>query len=163
MTFTLFEKMFILDEGLKLLPYKCPANKWTIGIGRNIEDNPIPGYSFEQLQEGITKEFALEIFHKDISSRYQIARQHDWFNKLNEARQAVILNILYIRPAAIREWIKYKPELVLAIEEGRFRGAAKLMRTLKIARQLKNRFFRLTGQFESGVWHKEYQEFIPKY
>lgn len=28
----------ILHEGLKLKPYKCPANKWTIGVGRNLED-----------------------------------------------------------------------------------------------------------------------------
>lgn len=29
------------DEGVKLKPYLCPAGKWTIGTGRNIEDNGI--------------------------------------------------------------------------------------------------------------------------
>jgi len=29
------------NEGLRLKPYRCSANKWTIGFGRNIEDNGI--------------------------------------------------------------------------------------------------------------------------
>lgn len=29
------------DEGLELKPYKCTENKWTIGIGRNLEDTGI--------------------------------------------------------------------------------------------------------------------------
>lgn len=158
MTFTLFEKMFILDEGLTLKPYKCPAGKLTVGIGRNLESNPIHGYNNE---DKLTVKQVMDIFHEDIAKSFAIARKYDWFNKLNEARQAVIVNILFIRPAAIKEWYRYKPELTKAIEEGRFRDAAALMRTLKIARQLRNRFFRLTGQFESGIWHKEYIEFIP--
>jgi len=31
----------IKHEGLKLKPYRCPAGKLTIGVGRNIEDNGI--------------------------------------------------------------------------------------------------------------------------
>ncbi len=28
------------DEGFRADPYKCPAGRWTIGYGRNFEDNP---------------------------------------------------------------------------------------------------------------------------
>ncbi|NOU49973.1 glycoside hydrolase family protein [Pseudoalteromonas sp. JBTF-M23] len=28
-------------EGLRLSAYQCSAGKWTIGIGRNLEDNPL--------------------------------------------------------------------------------------------------------------------------
>lgn len=31
-------KDLIADEGIRLKPYKCPAGKLTIGVGRNIED-----------------------------------------------------------------------------------------------------------------------------
>ena len=31
-----------VSEGLRLKPYLCPAGKWTIGYGHNIEDNGIP-------------------------------------------------------------------------------------------------------------------------
>lgn len=160
MTFTIFEKMFILDEGLSLKPYKCPAGKLTVGIGHNLDANPIKGYNNK---DNITLKQAMDIFNADIANSFAIARKYEWFNSLNEARRAVIINILHIRSAAIKEWYRYKPDLTKAIEEGRFRDAAKLMRTLKIAVQLRNRFRRLTEQFESGVWHKDYIEFIPRY
>lgn len=160
MTFTLFEKMFILDEGLSLTPYKCPAGKLTVGIGHNLKANPIKWYNNE---DTLTLQQVKEIFNDDIANSIAIARKYGWFKNLNEARQSVLINILHIRSAAIKEWYLYKPELTKAIEEGRFRDAASLMRSLKIARQLRNRFRRLTQQFESGVWHKEYMEFIPKY
>lgn len=31
----------IFHEGLKLSPYKCPRGFWTIGVGRNLETNPL--------------------------------------------------------------------------------------------------------------------------
>lgn len=31
----------IIDEGLRLKPYRCDSKKITIGIGRNLEDNPL--------------------------------------------------------------------------------------------------------------------------
>jgi len=34
-------KLLEFEEGLKLKPYKCPAGKLTIGIGRNLEDRGI--------------------------------------------------------------------------------------------------------------------------
>ena len=30
----------IAHEGMKLMPYRCTAGKLTIGVGRNLEDNP---------------------------------------------------------------------------------------------------------------------------
>lgn len=163
MNYTNIEKMMIYDEGMKLIPYKCTGNKWTIGVGRNIEDNLIPGWSLEQLQQkGITPEFAIELLHLDLKSRVNIASQFSWYRGLNEARQAVILNILYIRPSAIKEWIKYKPDLIKAIDAYQFKEAATIMKTLKIARQLRNRFNRLCYQFEKGIWCSEYLNFEVK-
>ena len=91
-----------------------------------------------------------------------IARQYSWFRGLNEARQAVILNILYIRPASLKEWAKYKPELIKALDAYQFREAARLMKYLKIAKQLKNRFNRLCSQFEKGEWLDVYKNFEVK-
>ena len=33
---------FISDEGFERRRYKCPAGKWTIGIGHNLESGPLP-------------------------------------------------------------------------------------------------------------------------
>lgn len=162
MKYSNLEKMFIYDEGFELFPYPCSAGKMTIGIGHNIEANPI-GKTIEYLQKhGITEAQALELFHEDITNRSGLARQYSWFRGLNEARQSVILNILYIRPASLKEWAKYKPELIKALDAYQFREAAKLMKDLKIAKQLKNRFNRLTSQFEKGEWLDVYKNFEVK-
>jgi len=44
----------IEHEGMRLKPYKCPAGRWTIGVGRNLSDN------------GITEEEALYLLKHDI-------------------------------------------------------------------------------------------------
>ena len=32
------KKQLIMHEGLKLTPYRCTADKLTIGVGRNLDD-----------------------------------------------------------------------------------------------------------------------------
>ena len=34
-------------EGRERMPYKCPSGKWTIGVGHNYQDNPLP-YDIER-------------------------------------------------------------------------------------------------------------------
>ena len=48
------EEQLIRHEGEKLFPYKCTANKTTLGIGRNIQD------------KGISKEESRFMFQNDI-------------------------------------------------------------------------------------------------
>ena len=31
-----------IHEGREYMPYKCPAGRWTIGVGHNYQDNPLP-------------------------------------------------------------------------------------------------------------------------
>lgn len=56
-------------EGCRLMPYRCPAGKLTIGIGRCIDTNP---FTKEELQavgdwkHGITKNAALMLLRNDI-------------------------------------------------------------------------------------------------
>ena len=60
------EKRLYIHEGFRSKPYRCTANKLTIGIGRNIEDRP---FTEEELQlvgkdymtKGITKAQAFAI------------------------------------------------------------------------------------------------------
>lgn len=48
-------EMLKRHEGLRLNPYHCPANKLTIGIGRNLQDR------------GITESEAFYLLHGDIN------------------------------------------------------------------------------------------------
>ncbi|MCY3553871.1 MAG: lysozyme [Gemmatimonadetes bacterium] len=67
------------DEGVRLIPYMCPANKKTIGIGRNLED---VGISEEEaaylgrsnVDDGITDKEAKYLCQNDIERCHIEAR-----------------------------------------------------------------------------------------
>ena len=40
------------NEGLKVKPYRCPAGKWTIGYGYNLEAHGIPGWMVDKVLSG---------------------------------------------------------------------------------------------------------------
>ncbi len=56
-------EMVKLHEGLRLFPYKCTGNRWTIGYGWNIEAHPLPEHIAAELRahSRITEEMAEEL------------------------------------------------------------------------------------------------------
>tara|TARA_R100001163_G_C5013334_1_gene158509 strand:+ start:105 stop:545 length:441 start_codon:yes stop_codon:yes gene_type:complete len=69
-------------EGLELKLYKCPAGKWTIGAGRNLEDR------------GITEEEALYLLRNDIEiSIDELINTFPWFARLDEVRQMALVDL----------------------------------------------------------------------
>ena len=74
----------IRHEGMRLRPYKCPAGKLTIGVGRNIEDN------------GITEAEAIILLMNDIERcKWEIETAFPWFTRLNSARYDVLVNMCF--------------------------------------------------------------------
>ena len=72
----------IRHAGMKLQLYKCPANKWTIGVGRNLEDR------------GVTEEEARFLLSNDISiSVDELQRTFNWFHLLDDTRQRAIVDL----------------------------------------------------------------------
>lgn len=71
-------------EGMRLMPYKCPAGKLTIGVGRNIEDN------------GITESEAIILLMNDIERcKWEVETAFPWFIKLNTARYEILVNMCF--------------------------------------------------------------------
>ena len=69
-------------EGIELKLYKCPAGKWTIGVGRNLEDR------------GITEEEALYLLRNDIEiSINELMLAFPWFSRLDEGRQMALVDL----------------------------------------------------------------------
>jgi len=69
-------------EGLELKLYKCPAGKWTIGAGRNLEDR------------GITEDEALYLLGNDIElSIGELTNAFPWFSELDEVRQMALVDL----------------------------------------------------------------------
>ena len=77
-------EQLVVDEAMKLRPYKCSAGKLTIGVGRNLEDN------------GITEDEALYLLQNDLDRIYKELRSNfSWFERLDSYRQEVLMNMCF--------------------------------------------------------------------
>ena len=67
---------------MELRLYKCPAGKWSIGAGRNLEDR------------GITESEARHLLNNDIRiSIDELTDEFPWFTRLDETRQAAMVEL----------------------------------------------------------------------
>jgi len=124
-------------EGVELKPYKCTSNKLTIGIGRNLED------------VGISEHEAEYLLMNDLDTYMTAAKTYDWYAGLNDARKAVIVNMLFnMGQTNFNKFLKMKQ----ALDEGDFSEAAKQMLDSKWAKQVKGRSAELAAQMETGKW-----------
>lgn len=106
------QEQLILHEGLRTEVYPCPANKLTIGVGRNLEDTGL--YELEQKRilnsygltkqevidilqvRQITTEEALYMLNNDIMIiQSELENTYRWFNFLDEVRQKVIIDMRF--------------------------------------------------------------------
>ena len=79
----MIKEILIRDEGCKLKPYTDSVGKLTIGVGRNLDDN------------GITYEEAMLMLDHDLTIAEHEAENFTWFYDLNDARQAVIISMIF--------------------------------------------------------------------
>jgi len=141
----LVKNMLIVDEGLRLKPYKDTVGKLTIGVGRNLDD------------VGISKDEALYLLENDIQRAIQDATDifgaENWLS-LDEIRQAVILDMLFNlgkpRFLTFRKFIQ-------AIKEKNFSKAAFEMFNSRWARQVGRRAERLAYMMRTGKIHPDYE------
>lgn len=101
----------ISDEGLKLFPYICPSGKNTVGVGKNIDDNPLtlteliylgikerkPEDVLNKLkQSGITKGDAIYLLENDIENvEKQLINNFSWYEAAPEEVQRAIANLCF--------------------------------------------------------------------
>ena len=124
-------------EGVELKPYKCTSNKLTIGIGRNLED------------VGISENEAEYLLMNDLDTYMTAAKTYDWYNGLNDARKAVIVNMLFnMGQTNFNKFLKMKQ----ALDVGDHAEAAKQMLDSRWAKQVKGRSEELAAQMETGKW-----------
>lgn len=130
----------ILHEGLRLKPYLDSVGKLTIGVGRNLDD------------KGITKSESLFLLENDISDAEAAAAKLPWFPALNDARQSVILDMLFnMGPAKLAEFRR----TIEAIEARAYETASERMLDSKWAKQTGKRALRLSEMMRTGLWPPE--------
>jgi lysozyme len=77
-------QQLIIDEGVKLKPYRCTAGKLTIGVGRNLDD------------VGITDAEAFRLLDNDLDRVLAQCRSHiPWFDAAPEEVQQVLANMAF--------------------------------------------------------------------
>ena len=130
------KKELIRDEGMRLKPYRCPAGKLTIGVGRNLDDTGITELEAEMLLAYDIERFG-----------YQLDRAIPWWRRLDEVRQRVLLNMAFnMGTMRLMEFT-----ITLAnVQAGRYKEAAAAMRNSKWARQVGARAERLAVMMEKG-------------
>lgn len=129
-------KELIRDEGLRLKLYKCTAGKWTLGVGHNIEDNPI------------TERAAMAILDDDISTvEAGLDRMFPWWRNLSEVRQRVMCNWAF--QLGITRLLGFSKALQ-AIQEGRWEDAETHMLDSRWSVQTPARARRLASLMRSG-------------
>jgi len=128
----------IRDEGLRLKPYRCPAGKLTIGVGRNLEAT------------GISRIEAAFLLRNDIerceTEIINLLGPEVW-DSLSEPRQRVLINMCF--NLGINGLALFK-RMLQALKEGDYEKAADEMLDSQWARQVTARVYRLDQMMRAG-------------
>ena len=142
-----------MHEGCSLKPYKCPAGKLTIGIGRNVEGNP---FTTEELiavgdwKHGITRETAHMLCRNDINRCIRECKKNiPFFNKLDKERKYALIDLCF--NMGIRTLLTFKKTLA-NIGYGNYKTAAEQLLQSKYAKQVGKRAVRIAKLIETGRW-----------
>jgi len=119
----------IREEGLKLKPYTCTADKLTIGVGRNIEDR------------GISEATAMQMLDEDINiCLAELNVTINNFERLPEPVQMTLVDLCFNlglkRLLAFKKTLKYIQEGLIT---GNYTKAAVELLDSAYARQVPNR------------------------
>ena len=126
------------QEGLKLKPYKCTADKLTIGVGRNLED------------VGISEEEAEMLLQNDINrATKQILAEFPWTRELDEVRFSALINFTF--NVGIGTVGKFVNAMAL-LKAGSYDMAADEFLQSRWAKQVGQRAIEVTEQIRTGEW-----------
>jgi lysozyme len=124
-------------EGMKLKPYRCPAGKLTIGIGRNLDAN------------GISQKEAFVLLENDILRCESQLMDHIpiAYSDLNDNRKSVLLNMCF--NLGISGLLEFKNTLAF-IGAGDYERAANNMLASRWAKQVGRRAIELSKLMRKG-------------
>jgi len=127
-------------EGVKNTLYKCTSDKWTIGVGRNLED---VGLSEEEIDMLLLNDI---VRTKELMDDYI-----PWHSDLDEVRQEALINFVF--NVGIGTTMKFKNAMA-ALEEHDYDTAATEMLDSNWAKQVGSRAIEITQMIKTG----EYQD-----
>lgn len=130
------EEQLIKHEGLKLKPYRCPAGKLTIGVGRNLDD---VGLQIDEVKL---------LLRNDIAVATAVCRSSiPNYGRLSDRRRMALIDMAFnLGGSRFRGFVKMRS----AVAEEDFEAAAREMENSKWAGQVGQRAVTLAAMMREG-------------
>lgn len=140
----------VVNEGLKLKQYFCPAGHLTIGIGHNLDENPLTKeqkeYIGHPIKQGINEDQAFYICRCDLKNvRADLDRELPWWRDLDTERQFVMIDLCFnmgIGKKGGKKGLLSFPKTLTSIATGSYETASKQLLQSKYAKQTGDRALR---------------------
>lgn len=143
----------ILHEGLRLQPYRCIKGRLTIGVGRNLDSNPLSSEEKSVLgdwKHGITTQEAMYLLRNDILKINTLLKKHiKFFSKLDDERQYALIDMAF--NMGIGGLLQFK-KMLKAIEQKKFNQAADECLNSQYAKITKKRAIRIAEVIRNGTF-----------
>ena len=141
----------IQNEGIKFKAYVCPAGYLTIGVGRNLDLNPLTECEKDIIGDvmlGITKEQAFMLLRHDVNKVCnQLDEKLPWWKELDSERQYVMIDMCF--NMGINKLLGFKNTLAY-IAQGNYEKAADNLLLSRYAQQVKKRAQRNANCLRTG-------------
>lgn len=134
------------DEGVRLVKYLDSRGFWTIGVGHNLDANPLP----INLSNGITIATALGVLTADVArTRTKLLAALPWAAALDDARLGVFLNMSF--NMGVGGLLAFHHDIA-DTQAGNYAKAALDMEQSAWYTQVGDRATRLCAQMRTGIW-----------
>lgn len=147
------KKRLEFHEGYRAKPYKCTAGFNTIGIGRNLDTNPLTEAESKLIKDknNITKQEAYFLLENDIM---RVIKELDnllghQFKKLDDERRYALIDLCF--NLGIRKLSQFKKTLEYLRDEEFIKAGDELLNS-NYANQVKGRAIRISNLIKTGVW-----------
>ena len=141
----------VVNEGIRYQPYKCPAGHLTIGVGRNLETNPLTSEEKRvcgDYMHGITKEQCYYLLRNDIARvKEELTDNLPWWQNLDKERQFVLIDMCF--NMGIKKLLGFNNTLRY-LSTGFYKQAASNLRESLYYRQVTKRAERNARCIETG-------------
>ena len=141
----------VMHEGCELMPYKCPAGYLTIGVGRNLETNPLTEEEKKvcgDYMRGITKNAAFYLLRNDIDkAKKECQKNIPFFNTLDKERKYALLDMCF--NLGIKRLLKFK-NMLSAMGVGNWDKAYEECLNSNYAKQTGKRARRIANTIKTG-------------
>jgi lysozyme len=141
-----------LHEGKQLEAYICPGGYLTVGVGRNVEANPVIdeiGRDIVSIGDMVSHDEAMLLLENDIRRcEEEVRRDISCFDSLSDVRQHVLIDMAFNMGTA--GLLKFNNMLTALEQENYLKASAEMMDS-RWARQVKTRADRLSEMMATGV------------